>query len=184
MTSNIRELEDCPVIIYNSGGNFLIKAVVVEYDPNEMLLEVSEELPGIRQGERLLLLIIHSGGASEFSATARKVYNGRREMSIFSERQREGRAALRHELNSPAVIQNVIVDNVRMALQQPLQVTVENLSSTGALLKSVMRYFAIGNTLEIEVNIGGQDAMLYGKVVREQLNRDNTVSYGCKFVFS
>jgi len=179
----MKSLEGFPVVIYDSENNYITKAIIQVYDKSDMSIEISEELPDIRQGTRLSLLVIHPGGASEFSGIARRMHAGMREISLFNERQREARTSARHSLNEPAVINNLIVNAQKKALPAPLSITVENISTTGALVIAPEESIALGDVLEIDINISGQAALLYGAVVRAQPIGDGLIKFGCRFVF-
>jgi len=179
----IYNFQDCPVIIYDSDDRYITKAIITEHDKRDMSIEISDALEYIDQGSRLNVLIIQSGVAVEFSGRPRRVRSGRREIALFNERQRRPRAYTRHKINAPAVINSFITPAGQQPFSPPLEIIVENISSTGVLIKAPHGYFGLNSLLEIDVNIQGKDVILFVKVVREQGNADDTVSFGCKFIF-
>ena len=176
-------LTDSSVIIYNSDFIFLEKAVITDHNRETMSIEVSVELPQIKSGTSLALLIVHAGGASEFSGIARTLNRGSREISLFNERQRAGRAATRYELNTPAIIKAMSTDTDWVAIQPPMQIKMVNISSTGAFFLSKNLGFAVNTLLDIEVTISGVESEFLGSIVRMQENMDDTTGYGCQFIF-
>jgi len=176
---------NCPVVIYDADDSNIIARTNVEahYAGGKSIV-ISEEMKSIERGTHLKLLIIHESGVSEFRGIARGFFDGTREITLYDEQQREARAAVRHDLNVPAVVTGIVDDSVRKPLQPPLKVVVENMSSTGVLIKVESENFDIDCVLEINVDIGGNPALLTTKVVREQVNADKTLSFGCRFIFS
>ena len=173
----------CPVIIYDSENSYITEAVIINHNIRETTVEVSGDLEKSETGARLNVLIINPHGAFEYSGTLRKLRNGTNEISLFNEKKREARAAVRHKLNSPAIIKSVITESGHKLETPHQEIIVENISATGALIKSLPGHIELNSTLEILVNVHGKDVVFFGSVVREQKNDDNTVGHGCKFVF-
>jgi len=171
------------VMIFDSNNNFISQTIVAEHNKRDMYIVVKAGLENIKTGSRLNLLIIHSQGASEFGGILKIARKGSNEISLFGEHQRGARAAMRHTLNVPALIRVIIVDTKQEMLYEAQQVIIENISTTGIMVKSPLMLFPIGAILRVESNINGKDAILYGQIIREQLNSDNTYSYGCKLIF-
>jgi len=175
--------KDSIVVIYDNNNNYVAQTIITEHDKREMLIEIPDSLDNIKSGTRLNVLIIHTGGVSEFGGVLRRTSRGACEISLFGERQREGRSATRHILNVPGQINNLIINNKPETLQSPLNVIVENLSSTGVLINSRDVRLETGFILQIELNIHGKEAIIFGNVVRERRNADETFSYGCHLIF-
>lgn len=178
------KLQGCPVIIFDDANNIVTKTVVESHSKNTTTIEVSDKLDMIELGTRVHLLVIHSGGASEFDGVASCSYNGLREINIYAEKRREARASIRHRLNAPAVVTRVIAGTVQDMNSSPLQVTIENISSSGMLLNAPYLDIELNQSVEANTNINGRDVVLFGKVVRKQLKNNGNLGLGCKFVFS
>lgn len=175
---------DCPVMIYDSNsGTLIIRAVITAHYMSEMVIVVSDEMKEVERGTRLSLLIIYDGGVSECNGIARGFFDGTREITLFNERQREGRSATRHVLNASAVIRSLFVDSLRHPYQPPLEVVIENISSSGALIVTAVMEFDIDNVLELNTDIGGHSAALFAKVARKQVISDSVIGLGCYFIF-
>jgi len=185
MTYGITNLNfmDCPVIIHDSDNNCMMEAIIINHNTKETTIEISEDLGKSVHGARLNVLILNPYGAFEYSGTLRKLRNRPDEIELFNEKKREARAAVRHKLNTPAIIKSVITESGHKLETPNQEIIVENISATGALIKLPSGHIELNSTLEILVNIHGKDIVFYGSVVREQINDDNTVGHGCKFVF-
>jgi len=183
MTSITGSFKDAIAVIHDSNNNFIAKTTITAHDKKTMIIEIDDKMENVKTGTRLNLLIIHSSGASDFSGTLRKSGFGTCEISLFGERERKGRSAVRHTLNIPATIKDLMIKDKQESFREPLQVTIENLSTTGTLVRSPLGGFEKGYILQIEFNINGKDAIIYGEVIREQKNKNMTFSYGCKLIF-
>jgi len=183
MPSATGGFKDAWAIIYDSKNNYLTRTVITEHDKKTMNIEIEDSLDNVKVGARVNLLVIHSGGASEFSGTVWKPSPGACEISLFGGRERKGRTSARHVLNIPASIKDLTVNGGQESFREPLQVTIENLSSSGVLIRSPLGGFESGYVLKIEFSINGSDAIIFGKVLREQKNPDFTFCYGCQLIF-
>jgi len=183
MTTRVRSFTDSLVVIYDNDGYFITKTMVTGHNRHEMYIEVTDGLEYIKPGSRLRLLIIHSAGASEFGGALKQIRQGIYELSLFGERPRSARGTSRHALNSSAFVSEIIINSEKVALAEPASIIIENISTTGVLVRSPELQFILGVTLQIEFSINGRSTIVYGKTVREQLNADKTYSYGCRLVF-
>ena len=183
MSNETGDFTDSLVVVYDNDNNFIAKTIVKDHDRRAMVIETPPDLGCAKTGARLNLLIIHAKGASDFCGVVRRTGISRCEISLFSERPRQGREAIRHTLNAPAIITKLIIDSEEHTPREPLDVIIENLSVTGALVNSPVLYFDKGTVLHIEFHFYEKDATIYAKVVREQLNSDNSYSFGCRLLF-
>lgn len=183
MANSLGDYKDSMVLIYDDKDNLITKTTVTAHDKKTMVIEISGGLDTVKTGTHVNLLIIHADGAGEFSGIMRKPRFGVCEVALFGERQRKGRATARHLMNIPAVINNLTINNQQTALREPAQIVIENLSTTGILIKSSSFRFEAGHILQIEFNLNGKDVIINGKILREQINPDNTLGYGCRLIF-
>ena len=174
---------DALVVFYDNKNNFISKTIVTEHDKQTNYIEISEGLEDVRVGTRLSLLIVHSDGASEFGGILKRVRSGRYEVSLFSERQRDARASVRHTLRSPAVIHSLVVNSKQQMLSSPAEITIVNISTSGVLLHSQALHFPIGCVLQVEFNVNGKNTIIYAKIVREQQDDDGSFNFGCQLIF-
>jgi len=174
---------DSLVLIYDNESNLIAKTNVTAHDKGEMYIEVSEGLENVKPGTRLRLLIIHSSGVSELRGILKSVRQGIYEISIYGERVRDARSSARYTLNNPAIISDMVTDSKMEELIVPLKVTIENISSTGILVRSLEVRIKLGALLQIEFNAHGKNGIIYGEVIREQICDDCIYKYGCQLIF-
>ena len=174
---------DSLVVIYDSENNYITKTVITAHNKLGMLIEVAEGLANVRLGTRLNLMIIHADGVSEFGGILKSWHSDIFEIGLFNERSRRKRSATRHTPNISAVIHSMIVGTTQEMLRSPMNVTIENMSTTGVLIRSPLAQLPVGAILQIELKISGRSVVLHGKVLREQENDDTSFGYGCKLMF-
>jgi len=186
-----QNFKGCPAIVYDNYNNYIAKTIISNHNKKEMFIEIPEDLESIAnvnrlhiaQVTRLKILIIHPGGAVEFNGTRRRIRNGISEIALFNERPREARTSVRHKLEFPATITNMTDKSGQKYFNPPLDITVENISTTGALITAPPGHFGLEAVLEIHLNIQGSDVMLRGRVVRRQEQGEDPATYGCRFIF-
>jgi len=174
---------DAVVFIYDKDDNLITKTIITGHNRNEMYIEVARGLENVKLKTRLQLLIIHSGGASEVSGSLKSVRQGLYEISIFGERHRDVRESARRTINASAVISDMVKDSESEKLTAPIPIVIENLSTTGILLRVRDVRLEMGAFLQIEFKLHGKDVILFGEVLREQRYDGVTCKYGCKLYF-
>ena len=174
---------DSPIFIYDEMNNLITKTTVTGYDRDEMYIEVPKGTADIKLKARLHLLIIHSTGVSELSGFLRSMRQGIYEISFYGEQQREGRTSNRRTIDAFAVISDMQTDSSTAGLQEPIHILIQNISGTGVLVRIENKRLEIGTILQIELNIGGKEVILFAEVIRERDIDGNTIQYGCQLHF-
>jgi len=174
---------DALIFIYDEKNNLITKTTITGHNRDEMYIEVSKGLENIKLKTRLQLLIVHSGGTSEVNGFLKSSRQGIFEISIFGERLKEVRTNVRHKINASAVISDMATDAEPEKLEEPIQITLEDLSTTGTLIKTWSKRFEMGTFLQIEFKLRGKDMVIFAEVVREEVHDDDVYKYGCKLEF-
>ena len=170
-----------PVIIYNSDGEYIANATINEHNIEDMTISISDRLDSAPDGTEISVLIINPDEIFEFFATVESWRDGVREISLYEQRKRAMRASPRRKVNTPASIRGAFVGTEYHAFSTPLAVMVDNISSTGALIKTPIEHFSVGHVIEIILNLDGMDSFLYGEVVRVVKTDDNSWAFGIAF---
>lgn len=183
MENHASHFVDSPVFIYDIGNNLITRTTVTGCGKDDAYIEVTDGLENTRPGTRLQLIIIHPTGASELSGTLKVVRQGIYEISIYGEHQRDVRSSARRTINASAIISDMVSSFNEKAFGSPIQITIENMSTTGILIYSQEHRLDIGSLLQIEFDVRGKTCILYGEIVREQLQFGSAHRYGCKLYF-
>jgi len=174
---------DSLVVVYDENDNFITKKIITGHNTSKKFIEFQKGEEDIKPGTRLHLVIVHSEGVSVYNGKLSIVFKGSCEISLFGERPRDARGSERHALNIDAIVTAFIVNSRQEPLSVPLFITIENISTTGVLVKTIANRFELGTILQVEFSINDKTTILYGKVVREQRHDDITYSFGCQLVF-
>ena len=177
----IPDYEGCAVFVYDQENNRVAEAVILDHNRRDHIIRISHTLENVRSTERLNLLIVHPDEISEYSGTLRSIIAGSRELALFRQRPRQGREAVRHEINETASV--CIVDENLKHVSEAAQVTVVNMSTSGAMIRSQFGRFKVGDSLEILMKFGGTESVLHAKIVRDRYISDGVAEFGCKFIF-
>jgi len=184
MATTAGHFTDAPVFIYDKNNKLVTQTAITGHNTKEMYIEVSEGLEKIEPRTRLQLLIIHANGASEVSGILKESTRpGVYEILIYDEHSRDLRVSVRRTINTSAVISDMVVDSNAKELTAPLPVIIENMSTTGILIKSSGLRIELGALLQIELNVEKKIGILYCEVLREKKHPGNEYSYGCQLYF-
>ena len=183
MAENAERFSDALVFVYSRNDVLIAKTAVLGFNRGKLFIKDTEGLKGVKLGTGLHLLILHASGASEMSGTLRKTHEGVCIISIHDERSRDVRTSVRHTINTSAVISDMVIGDEAETLEAPIPVMIENMSTSGVLLKSQDARLEIGALLQVEFNANGRTGILYGEVVREQKPTDKDYRYGCQLHF-
>ena len=183
MANHASHFVDSPVFIYDTGNNLITRTTVTGFGKDELYIEVTGGLEGVKPGTRLQMLIIHPTGASELNGTLKSVRQGIYEISIFGERQRDVRTSARRTINASAIISDMVSETGNVKISEPLQIMIENMSTTGILINTKNQRLEPGSLLQIEFSVHGKLCVLYGEVVREQVQDDKAHRFGCQLYF-
>ena len=183
MTHAARKCMDSVILIYDENRELITKTVVTGYGKDEMYIEVSEGLEGVRPGTRFHLLVIHPDSVSEFSGKLQSIRQGIYEISIHGQRQREARSATRYPVKTRAQIKELVVDKETVTLIDPISISIVNISSSGVLIISPNIMLVEGIFLTIEFILSERSYILHCRVVREPDNDSDPDSFGCQIVF-
>ena len=183
MANTAEDFENALVFVYSKYGDLITKTSVSAYDPDEKYIDVAEGLDSIEPKTRLQLLVVHRNGANEFSGIFETGIPGGFRVLIYDEHQRDVRVSVRRTINATAVISDMVTESETGTFDEPLPVMIENMSTTGVLVKSGRTRMDIGALLQIELRVDERTGILYGEVLREQRLADGTFGYGCKLYF-
>lgn len=174
---------DALAFIYNRNDALIAKTSVTGYNRGRLFVREVDGLTAVKPGAGLHILVVHASGASEMSGTLRKTFQGICAISVYDELKRDVRTSVRRTLNTSAIISDMVTDSEVPAIDSPIPVTIENMSTSGVLIVSQDTRLPIGALLQMEFRTNGKTGIIYGEVVREQRPTDETYRYGCQLHF-
>jgi len=183
MAKTADSFENALAFIYDNNNVLVAKTSVIRHDPDKKYIEVAEGLDNIEPKTRLQILIVHPTGASECSGMLRSERQGIFRILIYDERQRDVRVSVRRSIHAKAVISDMVNDSEAGALGEPLPVVIENMSTSGILIRLGNTRLDVGTLLQIELKVDNKTGILYGEVLREQKLSAGAYGYGCRLHF-
>jgi len=171
------------VFIYDSSNVLIAKTSVIRHNPEKKYIEVGEGLSNIEMKTRLQILIVHPTGACECTGMIKSERQGIFRILIYDERQRDVRVSVRRTVHANAVISDMINGTEAGTFSEPVPVVIENMSTTGILIRSGKTRLEVGSLLQIELKVEKKTGILYGEVLREQKLFAGAYGYGCQLHF-
>lgn len=165
------------------SGNIITETTIQEHDKTLMVISV-ESRPFDNQGySRVSVLVISDEEILQFLGNVRKYSAaGRVQIALFKGKLKEDRSNKRFSIGAPAVIENLIVDGLMQPLAKPEQVTVVNISTSGALVRTSPNMLQLYGFFQLKIMINGQETVLNNCVMRTHKSGQAFSEYGCKFV--
>jgi len=183
MANTTLNFENALVFIYDVNNVLIARTSVIRHSADKKYIEVAEGLDKIEPKTRLQILIVHPSGASECSGMLKSERQGVFRILIYDERQRDVRVSVRRTVNAKAVISDMISEKDAGSFGEPLPVLIENMSTSGILIRSGKTRIDVGTLLQIELRVEKKTGILYGEVLREQMLTGGAYGYGCQLHF-
>ena len=184
MANTAVNFENALVFIYDDNNVLIARTSVTKHNPDKKYIEVTEGLDNsIEPKTRLQILIVHPAGACECSGMIKGERHGVYRIQIYDERQRDVRVSVRRTVHANAVISDMINGSEAATFNDPVPVVIENMSTTGILIRSGKTHLEVGSLLQIELKVEKKTGILYGEVLREQKLSAGALGYGCQLHF-
>ena len=174
------DFTDHTVLIYDTYGNYLNSSFVTSHDKEarQVILEkIPEEL---RANENCKLIILTSPTPCEFQGKVKKM-GANFFIALFQGQEKESRDAPRYPVSNPALITALIEDEQVYGIQNPIKVSLINISTTGIRFRAPYYSFEIGDMFQMDLFIGNKQKKVTAKVVNN-VDSTDTSDYGCRFL--
>jgi len=181
MSALVSDYTGNTVLIYNIDGDHLVSAVVDEHDKLAKQIHIDPFPDVLKVNDECKLMILASPTPCEFSGKVKKI-GGIFYIGMFQGQEREGRAATRYSVNTPALITAFIVDGKLYPIQTPMKVLSLNLSTSGIRFRAPYYSFDIGDEFEMHMLVNNSRKRIVARVVNNMDNSNDTSDYGCVFL--
>jgi hypothetical protein len=169
------------VLIYDSSGNHLGDTVITSYSKAEQHIQVRRMPKDLKVNDDCKLLILSTPAPREYLGKLRKTA-GLQYIALFQGQEKESRGATRYSVNTPALIDELIVDNKPFPLHTPVKLILLNISTSGVRFRAP--YFSLndGHVFKMHMVISGSAKTLIAQVLNHVDNEPASSDYGCRFV--
>ena len=175
------DFTDQTVLIYDVNGNHLGSTVVRTHDRGAQQIQINVMPDSLKVNDDCMLLILSSPVPCEYHGKVKRV-GGNMFIAMFQGQEKESRAATRHPINSPALIDAIIVDGQSHALQTIMKVVLINISISGVRFRAPYYSFDIGDEFQMHLAINNNRKKIIAKVVNYVDNGTTSSDYGCRFI--
>lgn len=172
----------CKVILYDSSGVHLGSNVIKEYLRSSGQVSLLQSFPAsLREKMECKLLILCSPIPHEYSG--RVMREGFETLiGLYRGREKAWRAAERHAVDMPAVVDSLFVDGGGHEFHTPLNIKLVDMSGGGLRFSAPGYSFLVGNVIRVRFNPSGDERLLMLKVLNSSEKDTGETEYGCSFV--
>ena len=169
------------VLIYDASGQHLASTVVSSHDKTSMRVRVQEIPPGLVIGDACTLLFLTSPAPCEYQGRIASEGTGSF-IALYRGRVRENRGSVRYNVNSPAVIENLICDGKAYPLHTPLSIELINISKSGVRFRAQNNALSDGDRFQMRLKFSNSDKLLIADAIHHADVDQKTSEYGCSFL--
>jgi len=167
-------------MIYDIDGNHLTSTVIREHDKEERQIRVNLMPNDLKVNDDCKLLILSSPTPCEFQGKVKKI-GGNFYIAMFQGQEKESRGAARYAVNTPAIIEALVVDGKSYAPLSPVKVVLLNISTSGVRFRAPFYSLEDGDIFKMNLVIANSKKNITAEVMNH-LDTDNKHSdYGCRF---
>lgn len=181
---DVGDLKGAKVTIRNEYTEEIIsETTVLDYDRQRRVITVDGRGFQEEEATRVVLLIISRTQMLECAGIARRVSgSGKREIPIYRVQVKESRVSTRFEVRAPAKILSLSMSGRMIPMDEPLEVTVINISTSGILLSTKDTTLQVGSRFQLWMERLGKDTAVNSTVVRELGAQKGERRLGCSFL--
>jgi hypothetical protein len=168
------------VLIYDSNGNHLSDSVITSYSKAEQQIQLRRMPKELKVNDDCKLLVLSLPTPCEYLGKVRKSA-GSFYIALFQGQEKESRAASRYPVNTPALIDTLIVEGKHYKLHTPVDVVLINISTSGVRFRAPFFSLNDGHVFHMHMVISGSKKQLIAQVLNHLDNEPASSDYGCCF---
>ena len=164
-------------------GELLAETKVLDYERQKRVIVVDGRGFSGEDSVRVAMLIISSRHMIECSGIARPMAGRDRwEIPLYHVQVKENRSSHRYAVTAPAKVLDLSLSGRLIPLDEPLIVTILNVSTGGVLIRTADSNLVVGSSFRIALTINGRETIVRSKVVRELTGEKGERQLGCTFL--
>ena len=178
------DLKGARVTVRSEKSDELIcQTTVTEYDRQKRVITVDGHcLPG-QEAVRVTLLVVSDRHMVESAGIARRLPgSGRWEIPLYHVKVKENRGATRYAVRTRAKVLRISMAGRMIPLDEPLEVAIVNISTSGVLISTDDPNLQVGSQLQLQLRTAGGDTAVNSAVVRELRTEQGERQLGCSFL--
>jgi len=181
MAALASDFTDHNVLIYDIDSNHLGNTTITSHDKINKQIQVTRVPFGLNINDECKLLILSSPAPCEYHGKLKKT-GGAYIIAMFQGQVKESRGAARYPVNTPAIVDALIIDGKPHTLQNPIKVTLINISTTGVRFRAPFYSFESGDIFRMHLIISNNRKQITAEVTNCVDNKQIATDYGCHFL--
>lgn len=180
--SYFNDYSGCKVLIYTEKNEKKIgETVVKRHDKERNIIELENELPLLKEHEKVSLIILEKYTVLECKGTVRKRGGqDHRDIALYQEQIKDKREETRYPTSLKGKAENLIIGGKRVPLSETLDILILDISKDGILIRTKINTFNVGTAFQIKMDINGKETVLNAQVKRIDLVDGSMAQFGCK----
>jgi len=175
------DFTDQTVLIYDTAGNHIGSSTINNHDRGSQQIQVNVMPDNLKINDNCKLLILSSPIPCEYSGIVKRT-GGNLYIAMFKGQERESRGSVRYPVNTPAIIDALIIDNKYHPIQTPVRVSLINISTTGVRFRAPFYSFDKDDIFQMHLTISNSNKRVTAKVINFNDNEPESSDYGCSFI--
>lgn len=175
------DFTDCNVLIYDIHDNHLGSTVVIDHDKSEQRIQVNAIPERLKVNNDCRLIILASPTPCEFHGKLKREGSSYF-IAMFQGQEKDNRKAIRYTINTPAIIDSLVVDEKAHSLQTPIKVDLINISTNGVRFRAPFYSFENGDSFHMHLVISNNTKTIVAKVINNIDSEPYYSDYGCRFL--
>ena len=171
----------CSVLIYDTDGNHLISTHIREHDRGDQHIKLNLMPDELSANDNCKVFVLSSPTPCEFLGKVKKM-GGNTTIAMFQGQEKENRGATRYKVNSPASIESLVIEGKAYNLQNPVEVALINISTSGVRFRAPYYSFINEDVFIMNLIISNSKKIVTAKVVNSVDNLNASSDYGCSFM--
>jgi len=169
------------VLIYNTDGDHLISSHIREHDRGDHHIRLNLMPEELKANDNCKVFILSSPTPCEFLGRVKKI-GGSMMIAMFQGQEKENRGATRYTVSTPADIEALVIDEKAYSLQNPVKVTLLNISTSGVRFRAPFYSFESDDIFIMTLVISNSKKVVTAKVVNHADKEKVSSDYGCSFM--
>lgn len=175
------DFTDCTVFIYDMNDNHLSSPAIIDYDKSEQRIKISAIPKELKVNDNCRLFILSSPSPYEFHGKLKRE-GSNYFIAMFQGQEKDNRRAARYKVDTPALIDNLIIDGKAYSLQTPIRVKLINISTGGVRFRAPFYSLESGDNFQMHLSISNNKKTIVAEVTNCIDNEPESSDYGCFFL--
>lgn len=172
------------IFVRDESGNDVANTTVLDHDRDIMTVSIEGASGSIENNTPVTVLILARNGVHEYSGRLKRsvLDSAITNIALYKGKVKENRQAARFTVHTMAMVESLVINSNPAPLLNPLPIFIENLSASGALIKTAPDCFTLNAIVQFRMDIGEKSTTIDGQIVWIKPVNKKITEYGCRFI--